>query len=454
MRPLAEALQSNRVEVWYDEFSLKPGDSLRRSIDLGLRKSRYGIVVLSKPFFEKQWTDWELNGLVQQQLSSNKKLILPIWHGVDRKTVLDYSPSLADIVAIQSDLGLEAVVAKLLQVLFPEGSTLLIARDSLLARGVEPPVVTDDWWLDVVESSWNQWERRWHFPIWNVVPDGSHRGQLLAWQALQKMWQDEIESRAITQITRPKFVLEFIDTQPGLADVCAQFPSGLLEYAPQLAIPGFGGRWETLFDKLLDQSVVKSLAQREANSTFGSATTTDGRSPLCDDTLALRHPSFGNYQPAHIACGFVQGNGAGFGPRVRAFDYFDYLIWLFSKESNWLPKTHHKVLIEGMMDWAAWLWMELGNNTGNEFFKPNADTGRFSAQLYKAEEAGGWTKFRLTASARADLKNRIWASRELLCLPEPTEKLVELFIESRSVEGWFRRGRKGFRRRSKTKKTR
>ena len=33
VRPLAHALKKQGLRVWYDEFSLKPGDSLRRSID-------------------------------------------------------------------------------------------------------------------------------------------------------------------------------------------------------------------------------------------------------------------------------------------------------------------------------------------------------------------------------------------------------------------------------------
>ena len=47
VRPLAEALRSHRLEVWYDEFALDVGDSLREAIDRGLATSRYGIVVLS-----------------------------------------------------------------------------------------------------------------------------------------------------------------------------------------------------------------------------------------------------------------------------------------------------------------------------------------------------------------------------------------------------------------------
>jgi predicted nucleotide-binding protein len=54
VRPLAEALKVWGIEVWYDEFSLKEGESLRESIDKGLARCRYAIVVLSPAFFAKR----------------------------------------------------------------------------------------------------------------------------------------------------------------------------------------------------------------------------------------------------------------------------------------------------------------------------------------------------------------------------------------------------------------
>ena len=51
VRPLAETLTELGLKIWYDEFELKVGDSLRGSIDRGLVNSKYGIVVLSKNFF-------------------------------------------------------------------------------------------------------------------------------------------------------------------------------------------------------------------------------------------------------------------------------------------------------------------------------------------------------------------------------------------------------------------
>jgi hypothetical protein len=153
VRPLAERLRDQHIEVWYDEFSLKVGDSLRRSIDLGLSQSRFGVVVLSSHFFNKQWSQWELDGLVTRQNSGTPDVILPIWHEVGRNEVLAYSPSLADKVALDSSLGLEEVVSRLAAVIHPDGSTLVIARDHLLDYGCNPPVISDDWWLDVAAAA-------------------------------------------------------------------------------------------------------------------------------------------------------------------------------------------------------------------------------------------------------------------------------------------------------------
>jgi hypothetical protein len=114
--PLAQALQSKGVGVWYDEFSLKLGDSLRASIDYGLANSRFGVVVLSKHFFAKHWPVQELNGLATREVGG-KKVILPIWHKVNFEEVREFSPTLADKLASTSDIGVEKLVQGILQVL-------------------------------------------------------------------------------------------------------------------------------------------------------------------------------------------------------------------------------------------------------------------------------------------------------------------------------------------------
>ena len=78
-----------------DETELRVGDGLRTSIDAGLSKSRYGIVVLSRAFFAKNWPKYELDGLLARELKG-RKVILPIWHGVTARDVVKYSAPLAD----------------------------------------------------------------------------------------------------------------------------------------------------------------------------------------------------------------------------------------------------------------------------------------------------------------------------------------------------------------------
>lgn len=101
VRPLAEVLKSLGVKVWYDELTLKLGDSLRVSIDRGLVDSKYGVVVLSSSFFAKNWPQYELNGMVAREMNG-EKVILPIWHRVTKNEVLEFSPTLADRVALNS----------------------------------------------------------------------------------------------------------------------------------------------------------------------------------------------------------------------------------------------------------------------------------------------------------------------------------------------------------------
>ena len=98
VRPLAIALRNAGLSVWYDEFELKIGDSLRQKIDKGLAKSRFGIVVLSKSFIKKGWTNYELDGIITKVISG-QQVLLPIWHNITKKEVVDFSPSIADKLA-------------------------------------------------------------------------------------------------------------------------------------------------------------------------------------------------------------------------------------------------------------------------------------------------------------------------------------------------------------------
>ncbi len=115
VRQLAEELVKE-YRVWYDEFNLELGDSLRQSIDAGLSKSRYGVVVLSRHFFAKQWPQWELDGLATREVGG-RKVILPVWLDVTEQEVARASPLLASRLAARASDGVFGVLNHLRRVL-------------------------------------------------------------------------------------------------------------------------------------------------------------------------------------------------------------------------------------------------------------------------------------------------------------------------------------------------
>jgi hypothetical protein len=115
-RPLYKALTGAGLTVWFDEAVLKMGDSLRSKIDEGLVRCRYGVVILSPRFLAKQWPQRELDGLVAKETASGQKAILPIWHELNRETLMQYSPTLADRLAGRSEQGIASLVKMILDV--------------------------------------------------------------------------------------------------------------------------------------------------------------------------------------------------------------------------------------------------------------------------------------------------------------------------------------------------
>jgi hypothetical protein len=113
VRALAHALQEDHgLRVWYDEFELKLGDSLRRKIDAGIARTRFGVVVLSHAFFAKNWSGYELDGLVVREMSGGKQIILPLWHNISKDEIIAQSPTLADKVALQTATSTVAEIAE------------------------------------------------------------------------------------------------------------------------------------------------------------------------------------------------------------------------------------------------------------------------------------------------------------------------------------------------------
>jgi TIR domain. len=162
-RPLAEALQASGYRVWFDDFVLEVGDSLRREIDRGLSQCRYGVVILSPNFFAKQWPQKELDGLSARESAGQRKLILPVWHQLSDEDLRQYSPMLADRVGLKTTLGISHVVERIVAVLVSnkallsnkaEGTTANVTKPQPLIHSFEQDMESPEAWWAVLLKSW------------------------------------------------------------------------------------------------------------------------------------------------------------------------------------------------------------------------------------------------------------------------------------------------------------
>ncbi len=112
--PLIKALGQRHIPFWYDEYSLKVGDPLRESLEEGIRKSKYCIILLSKNFLSNPgWTKSEFDSIISKEIIESKKVILPININVSSKEIYDYSTILYGRKFITWDKGIEETCNKI-----------------------------------------------------------------------------------------------------------------------------------------------------------------------------------------------------------------------------------------------------------------------------------------------------------------------------------------------------
>jgi len=114
-KKIAIKLQSMRCPVWYDDFALKIGDNLRDSIEKGLKECKKCILILSPHFLSNNgWTKREFDSIFTREILEESKLVLPVWYGVTKKDVYEYSPSLLNVKgAVWETSGAEEICRQL-----------------------------------------------------------------------------------------------------------------------------------------------------------------------------------------------------------------------------------------------------------------------------------------------------------------------------------------------------
>ncbi len=99
---LARKLSGRSLRVWFDSAALRVNESLSESIDSGLGACPFGVVVLSREYFGRKWTEYELEKLL------SKRMVV-ILHRIQPDAAISLYPGLGDKIMLTSDLGVNSL---------------------------------------------------------------------------------------------------------------------------------------------------------------------------------------------------------------------------------------------------------------------------------------------------------------------------------------------------------
>ena len=342
VRQLAIHLKNHNIDIWYDEFEIKPGMSIRESIDKGLSLYDIGLIVLSPNYFSKKWTVWELNGVIQK-MHSGRALIIPIWLNITHSELLDISPPLADILGISSNKKLTDIASEIYNLIYPNEPLLISAAKKIENEGFKPPDYHNDWWVDIIEFlGRDKLQLPWSLPKNPDNEDSQKKFYKIAWAGLRFNWIKKCMEMEFNQFTPPKDLINTINNTPGMREACNNNIEYLALYAPQLF---FCDNEFTNKMHEVSMSYKERLLKVAVLESYQCSLTVNGQIPTCNRIFALAEEKFGCYLPLHLLMHFVEGESLG--PRPSHLGYWGVLIYLCSSKADIYPTNIKDILIEG-----------------------------------------------------------------------------------------------------------
>ncbi|MBQ3427920.1 MAG: toll/interleukin-1 receptor domain-containing protein [Clostridia bacterium] len=100
---LKENISQLGINVFYDKETLSWGDNWKQVILSGTADSEFAIIVISKNFFDREWTEKELEEFLNKQNERGQKIVLPLMYGISLDELKKHYPRLGDIQCISSD---------------------------------------------------------------------------------------------------------------------------------------------------------------------------------------------------------------------------------------------------------------------------------------------------------------------------------------------------------------
>lgn len=104
VRPIAEYLMANGVDVWFDEWEIEPGDSLRQKMEEGLGEMTHFMVILTPASILKPWVALEIDVGIVKRVGGESRM-LPVVVGLEPKQL---TPFLRTMLYVEVDPTSEA----------------------------------------------------------------------------------------------------------------------------------------------------------------------------------------------------------------------------------------------------------------------------------------------------------------------------------------------------------
>jgi hypothetical protein len=97
------SLRQLRIPIFYDTEVIQWGNNWKKDIIEGTKTSEFAIIVISKNFFDREWTEKELTDFLKRENESGQKIILPLLYKVTEDEMKEKYPKLGDIQYISSE---------------------------------------------------------------------------------------------------------------------------------------------------------------------------------------------------------------------------------------------------------------------------------------------------------------------------------------------------------------
>jgi len=99
---LKDSLDKLKINIFYDKDTLEWGDDWKSRILNGVQNSEFAIIIISDNFFDREWTEKELNEFLNRQNANGQKIILPILYNITIEQLKAKYPVVSDIQVLNS----------------------------------------------------------------------------------------------------------------------------------------------------------------------------------------------------------------------------------------------------------------------------------------------------------------------------------------------------------------